>query len=99
MALDAQSARFFAADDDRFAFHQGADVFEANRGFMHFHAEQTCDSINLMARGYGPYRRAGPAAIVLQMIKSQCEDLVGSQPGPVLIHNAKPFGFTIQAEA
>src|SRR5437016_7752103 len=52
-----------------------------------------------MARRYAPYHRAGPSTIFLQVIKSQCEDLVGSQPGAILIHNAKPVGVTVQAEA
>ena len=39
MAFDAQAAGFLAADDDRLAFHQRADVFEADGRLINFHAQ------------------------------------------------------------
>src|SRR6266436_4559393 len=74
MALDAQAARFFPADDDRLALHVGADVFETDRGFVHFHAEQLYHRIKLMARGHGPDDGAGPSTIFLQSVNVTYEE-------------------------
>ena len=70
VAFHAQSAGFFAADNDRLAFHQCADVFEADRRLVDFHAEQLRDGIDLMAGRNGANHRAGPAAILFQMIQA-----------------------------
>ncbi len=99
VALDAQPARFFAPDDDWLAFHQRADVFEAHRRLMDLHAEQLGHRIDLMARRHRADDRAGPAAILLQMVQGERQDLVWSQPGAIFVHNPKAVGVAIQAEA
>ena len=51
VALHAQAAGFLAADDDRLALHQRADVFEADGRFMNLHAQHFRHGVHLMARG------------------------------------------------
>ena len=58
--LDTQAAGFFAADDDRLALHQRADVFEADGRLVDFHAEHFRHGVHLMARRHGANDRAGP---------------------------------------
>src|SRR6266851_4573020 len=88
-----------APDDDWLAFHQRADVLEAHRRLMDLHTEQLGHRIDLMARRHRADDRAGPAAILLQVIQGKRQDLVWGQPGAVFVHNAKAVGVTVQAEA
>ena len=99
VTFDAQAAGFFAADNDGFAFHQCADVFETDRCFMNFDAEQVGDGIDLMAGGDGADDRAGPAAVFLQMIERQRQNLVGREPRAVLVDNAEAIGVAVEAKA
>ncbi len=80
-------------------FHQGPDVFEAHRRFVDFHAQHLGHGIDLVTRGDAAHDRAGPAAVLLQMIERQRQHLVGRQPRAVLVHNAEAVGIAIQAQA
>ena len=77
MALDAQPARFFPADNDRFALHQGADIFESDRSFMHFDREHLRNRIDLMTGRHTADHGARPASILFKVIERQREDLIG----------------------
>ena len=98
MTFDAQAARFFAANDDRFAFHQRADVFEADGRLINFHAKQFRDRVHLMARRHGAHDRARPPAILFQMIQRERQNLVRRQPRSVLVHNAKTIRVAIETK-
>ena len=66
VTFHTKPAGFLAADNDRFAFHERADVFETNWRFVNFYAQHFGDCIDLMARGHGADHRAGPAAILFK---------------------------------
>ncbi len=99
VTFDTESAGFFAAHDDGLAFHQCADVFEADRRFVDFHTEHVRHGVHLMTRRHGPHDRARPAAVLLQVIQGQREDLIRCQPGAVLVHDAETVGVAVQAQA
>src|SRR5437868_6336283 len=99
MAFDAEAARLLATDDDRLAFHQGADVLEAHGGFVDLHPKQPGDRIHLMTGRNGPHDRARPTTVLPQMIEGESENLIGSQPCAVFIHDTKSVGVAIQAKA
>src|SRR4051812_36738527 len=96
MTFDTQAAGFFTANDDRFSFHESADVFETDGGFMNGDTENLRDRIHLMTGGNGADDRACPAAILFQMIKGQSKNLVGCEPGSILIYDTKAVGITIE---
>ena len=96
--FDTQAAGFFTADNDGFALHQRADVFEADGRFVDFYAENFGHGVHLMTCGHGAHHRTGPAAVFLQMIQRQRENLVRRQPGAVFVHNAEAVGVTVEAE-
>ena len=99
VALDAQAAGFLTADDDGLAFHQGADVFEADGGFVDLHTEHRGDGVHLVAGGDGADDGASPAPVLLEVIQSEGEHLVRSEPSAVAIHDAEAVGVAIEAEA
>src|SRR5450756_3146013 len=41
----------------------------------------------------------GPAAVFFEVIQREREDLVGREPGAILVHDAKTVGIAIEAEA
>src|SRR6267142_2328292 len=98
MALDAEAARFLAADNDWLAFHQRADEFETNRRLVNLYAEQFGDGIDLMARRNRAHDCAGPAAVLLQVIQREREHLVRREPGAAFVHDAETISVAIKAE-
>ena len=98
VASDAQAAGLLAADDDRLALHQRADVLEADRRLVNLHSEQFRHGIDLVARRHGADHRAIEAAIFAEVIQRQREHLVRREPGAVAIHDAEAVGVAVQPQ-
>src|SRR5512133_929227 len=98
MALYAKPAGLLASHNDWFGFHERADVFKANRGFINLNPEHLRDGIDLVTGRNRPHDSTGPTPVLLQMIKSQGQDLIGRNPGAVLVDDAKPVGVSIQSQ-
>src|SRR5439155_5046112 len=99
VTLDTQSAGFLASNNDRFAFHQRADVFETDWRLIDLHAEQLGDGVDLMTGGHGANHRARPAAVFLQVVEGERQYLVRRQPRAALIDDAEAVRTPVEAEA
>ena len=98
VASDAQAAGLLAADDDRLALHQRADVLEADRRLVNLHPEQFRHGIDLVTRRHGADDRAPDATIFAEVIQCQREHLVGREPGAVAIDDAEAVGVAVQPQ-
>ena len=66
---------------------------------MQLHAKQFGNGINLMAGGHGADDSTGPTPILLQVVKREGENLVRSEPGPILVDDSEAIGIAVEPKA
>ncbi len=99
MALDADSARLFAANEDVVLQHEIADVLEPNAVFVERLIVFGSDAIEHLGGVEGARHATGPALALQQPTQQDGENLVWIDEVAVLIDRAQPIGIAVGHES
>src|SRR5436190_14737278 len=96
---NGEASALLTSDGDLVLFDKFANVLEADRGFMELNFVLFCQRIDEIGSGHRFRLSILPAASFRQIVKGQCDDVVGLKKCSVSIDDAESVGIAVSGDA